>query len=96
VDELFSFDAPCISQNVVHIHSVAGENLIDLVDSFRLVLGILVRQPLRIFGLVFRKIVLKNFGKTVRKLLRIQFVVIVLIELVIHEIFQRFNAARSD
>src|SRR6266508_2076377 len=75
-------------RNVVYIHPIAGENLIDLADSFPLMLGILVRQPLRIFGLVFRNILLKNFGKKVRKLFRIQFVgLIVLIELFIHEIF---------
>jgi hypothetical protein len=65
-----------------------------LVDRFPLVLGILVRQPLRIFGLVFRKVLLKNFGKTVCKLFRIQFVVI--IELFIHVFEDRQPRTRAQ
>ena len=50
----------------------AGENFIDLVDSVRFIPGTLVRQRLRIFRLVFGKIVLKNFLKIVLKVLRVQ------------------------
>ena len=65
---------------------------IDLVDSVRFIPGTLARQRLRIFRLVFRKIVLKNFRKIVRKVLRVQIVV----EVFTQETFQRFKSARSD
>ena len=68
------------------------ENLFDLVDSVRFILGTLARQRLRIIRLVFWKIVLKNFRKIVRKVLRVQIV----IEVFTQEIFQRFKSARSD
>jgi hypothetical protein len=67
-------------------------NLFDLVDSVRFIPGILVRQRLRIFRLVFRKTVLKNFRKIVRKAFRVQIVV----EVFTQEIFQRFKCGRSD
>ena len=54
--------------------------------------GTLVRQRLGIFRLVFRKIVLKNFRKIVRKVLRVQ----VVIEFFTQESFKRFKSARSD
>ena len=69
-----------------------ASNLIDLVDSVRFIPGTLARQRLCIFHLVFRKIVLKNFRKIVRKVLRVQIVV----EVFTQEIFQRFKSARSD
>jgi hypothetical protein len=79
-------------QDLVHVQSYAVENLIDLVDSVRFIPGTLVRQLLGIFRRVFRKIVLKNFGKIVRKILRVQ----VVVEIFTQEIFQRFKCGRSD
>ena len=55
------------SRTCVHVQSYAGENLFDLGDSVRFILGTLARQRLGIFRLVFWKIFLKNFGKIVRK-----------------------------
>ena len=65
--EFFCLAALRIVQDFVHVQSYAGENLCDLVDSVRFILGTLARQRLGIFRLVFWKIVLKNFGKIVRK-----------------------------
>ena len=68
--EFFRLVGPRIVQDVVHVQIDASENLIDLVDGVRFIPGTLVRQRLRIFGLVFRKIVLKDFRKIVRKVFR--------------------------
>jgi hypothetical protein len=66
--ELFGFASPRTFQDIVHVQIYTGENLIDLVDSLPFILGTFVRQPLRIsFGLVFRKIVLKDFRKVLLK-----------------------------
>ena len=73
--ELFGFTSPRTFQDIVHVQIDTGENLIDLVDSVRFIAGTFVRQRLRIiFGLVFRKIVLKDFRKV---LLKVFLVVIV-------------------
>jgi hypothetical protein len=60
---------------VIDVLTDAGQNIIDLVDGSRFILGTRVRQCLRrIFGLIFRKIVLKDFCKFLGKVFPVQIV----------------------
>ena len=76
LSELFGLSGLRTVQDVIHVQTDAGQNVIDLVDSIRFIPGTLVRQRLRkIFGLIFRKIVLKDFRKFVRKVFPVQIVI---------------------
>ena len=63
-------------QDVIHVQIDAGQNLIDLVDSIRVISGTLVRQRLRkFFDLTFCKILLKGCRKLVLKVFPVQIVI---------------------
>jgi hypothetical protein len=55
----FDLRAPRTLQDVLDVQVDAGEQFINLLVSIRFIQGILARQCLRIFCLVFGKIVLK-------------------------------------
>ena len=55
--------------------SDAVQKVVDLVDSIRFILSTRVRQrPRKIFGLIFRPIVLKDCGQFVHKVFLVQVV----------------------
>ena len=71
--EFFGLMGPRTVQDVIHVLTDAGQNIIDLVDGIRFIPGTLVRQRLRkIFGLIFRRIVLKDCREFVRKVFPVQ------------------------
>jgi hypothetical protein len=73
--EFFCFMGPRTVYYVIDVLTDAGQNIIDLVDGSRFILGTRVRQCLRrIFGLIFRKIVLKDFCEFLGKVFPVQIV----------------------
>jgi hypothetical protein len=74
-------------QDGIHVQTDARQNLVDLVDRVRLIPAAVVRQRLRVFGLAFRKVVLKDLREIVRE----AFAVVIVIE-----VFIGLEPARSS
>ena len=79
-------------QDGIHVQTDARQNLVDLVDRVRLIPAAVVRQHLRVFGLAFRKVVLKDLREIVRE----AFAVVIVIEVFTQKVFQSLRSTRLD
>ncbi len=74
--KFFGLSGPRSVQDDIHVQIDAGQNFIDLLDGVRFILRTLVRQSLcKIFGLITRRIVLKDGRQLVRKVFLVQIII---------------------